>query len=127
MNDYVEPLDELTLEFLNSVNYPNVHMSWREWAKKAKAYGLTDEQIAELEQHLEENNQLTSPVVFAGRRWWLTRREMKHVELIKQYYPTDWETQVLRRMDCRDLGYPDKDRELNARNCAVLIQPVTDG
>jgi glutaredoxin len=115
MNDYVEPLDELTLEFLNSENYHNVHMSWREWSNKAKAYDLTNEQIAELEQYLEENNQLTSPIVFAGRRWWLTRREMKHVELIKQYYPKDWETQVCKRMDRKDLGYLDRDWELNAR------------
>lgn len=114
MNGYLEISDELTLDFLNSVNYPRVHMSWGEWAKKAKEYGLTDEQIAQLEQHLENNNQLTSPVVFAGRRWWLTGKEMQHLELLKQYYPSDWENQACRRMDWRDLGYLDRDRELKA-------------
>lgn len=114
MNGYLEISDELTLDFLNSVNYPRVHMSWGEWSKKAKSYGLTKKQIAELEQYLEENNQLTSPVVFAGRRWWLTAREMRHLELLKQYYPSDWETKVCKRMDYGDLGYVDKDVELKA-------------
>ena len=114
MNDYVQPLDDLPLEFLNSVNYPNVHMSWGEWANKAKEYGLTGEQIVELEQYLDASNQLTSPVVFAGRQWWLTRREISHLELIKQYYPSDWETKTCNRIDSRKLRYLDKDRELKA-------------
>lgn len=115
MSDSLEPSDELTLDFLNSVNYPRVHKSWKQWSDEAKEYGLDDEQIAELEQYLEANNQLTTPIVFAQRRWWLTRREIKHVELIKQYYPTDWENQACKRMDWGNLGYPNKDRELNAR------------
>lgn len=117
MTNYVNEygLDELTGDFLSSVNYPNVHMSWSEWFEQAKAYGLTDEEITELEQYLEENNQLTFPIRFAGRQYWLTNREIQHAELIKQYYPNNWESEIESRMQKSNLGYLDRDWQLKAR------------
>ena len=115
MNAPLEPLeelDELTLEFLKSVNYPRVHMSWSAWFEEAKAYELSDEKIAELEQYLEKNNQLTSPIRFGGRQWWLTKREIQHLELLKQYYPSTWEIEVDNRMRRLSLGELDKDWQL---------------
>jgi hypothetical protein len=35
-------------------------MSWSEWQEKAEAYGLDEKEIAELQQYLEVNKQLTS-------------------------------------------------------------------
>ena len=104
-------LDELTQDFLSS--FPShAHMSWSEWQEKAEAYGLDENEIAELQQYLEVNKQLTSPMRFAGRQWWLTKQEIKHVELIKQYFPTTWEKETQDRMQSGDLGYLDKDWRL---------------
>lgn len=111
-------LDELTEDFLSSVNYPNVHMSWGEWCEQAKAYGLDATEIAELEQHLESSNQLTRPVRFAGRQWWLTKQEIEHVELVKQCFPDNWETEVENRMQRRELGYSDRDVALKGKKKA---------
>jgi len=118
MNEPLEPLeelDELTLEFLKSVNYPRVHMIWSEWFEEAKAYELSDKEITELEQYLEKNNQLTSPVAFGGRQWWLTKREIQHLELLKQYYPATWEIEADNRMRRLSLGELDKDWQLKAK------------
>ena len=110
MTDYINQngLDELTQEFLSS--FPsNTYMSWSEWFEKAEAYGLDENEIAELEQYLEKSEQLTSPVTFAGRRWWLTKSEIGHIEVIKQYFGVIWETEVLNRMQSRSLGDTKKD------------------
>lgn len=115
MSEPLEPLDELTLEFLKSVNYPRVHMMWSEWLEKAKVYGLSDQEIVELEQYLEENKQLTSPVRFEGKQWWLTRTELQHLELIRQYYSSGWETKVYQQMDRLSLGDLERDWELKTR------------
>ena len=109
-------LYERTQDFLSSLNYPNVHMSLSEWLEKAEAYGLDATEIAELEQHLESSNQLTRPVRFAGRQWWLTNAEIKHIELIKKSFPDNWETQVLDRMQSRVLGYLKKDWQLTEKS-----------
>src|SRR4028119_264511 len=116
MTDYINTmeLDELTQDFLSS--FPSqVHMSWSEWQAEAEAYGLNENEIAELQQYLEVNKQLTSPMRFAGRQWWLTKQEIKHVELIKQYFPTTWEKETQDRMQSGDLGYLDKDWRLTER------------
>ena len=116
MTDYINQngLDELTQEFLSS--FPsNTHMSWSEWFEKAEAYGLDENEIAELEQYLEKSEQLTSPVTFAGRRWWLTKSEIGHIEVIKQYFGVIWETEVLNRMQSRSLGDIKKDWQLKER------------
>lgn len=109
-------LYERTQDFLSSLNYPNVHMSSSEWLEKAEAYGLDEDEIAELEQHLETNNQLTRPVRFAGRQWWLTNAEIEHIEFIKKSFPDNWETQVLDRMQSRVLGYLKKDWQLTEKS-----------
>lgn len=107
-------LDELTQEFLSS--FPsNTHMSWSEWFEKAEAYGLDKNEIAELEQYLEAGQQLTSPVTFAHRRWWLTKSESQHIEVIKQYFGVNWESEVLKRMQSRTLGDIEKDWQLKER------------
>lgn len=116
MTDYINQngLDELTQEFLCS--FPsNTHMSWSEWFEKAEAYGLDENEIAELEQYLEKSEQLTSPVTFAGRRWWLTKSEIGHIEVIKQYFGVIWESEVLNRMQSRSLGDIKKDWQLKER------------
>lgn len=116
MTDYINTneLDELTQDFLSS--FPSqVHMSWSEWQEKAEAYGLDENEIAELEQYLEVNKQLTSPMRFAGRQWWLTKQEIEHVEVLQQYFPTNWEDEVLDRMQTRELGYLNKDWRLKER------------
>ncbi|MEG3941729.1 hypothetical protein QT995_26780 [Microcoleus sp. S36b_A3] len=116
MTDYINQngLDELTQDFLSS--FPkNVHMSWSEWLEKAEAYGLDGDEIAELEQHLEVSGQLTSPVTFAGRRWWLTKSEIGHIEVIKQYFGVNWESEVLDRMQSKELGDIKKDWRLKER------------
>jgi hypothetical protein len=113
MTNYISTneLDELTHDFLSS--FPSqVHMSWSEWQEKAEAYGLDEKEIAELEQYLEVNKQLTSPMRFAGRQWWLTKQEIEHVEVLKQYFPTNWEEEVQDRMQSGDLGYLNKDWRL---------------
>ena len=115
MTDYINTneLDELTQDFLSS--FPSqVHMSWSEWQEKAEAYGLDEKEIAELEQYLEVNKQLTSPMRFAGRQWWLTKHEIEHVEVLRQYFP-DWENEVLDRMQRGELGYLNKDWRLKER------------
>lgn len=106
MTTYINQKDmyERTQDFLSSINYPNVHMSWGEWLEKAEAYGLDEEEIAELKQYLETNNQLTRPVRFAGRQWWLTNLEIEHIELIKKWFPDNWQNEVLDRMQSRVLG-----------------------
>ena len=99
-------------------------MSWSEWQEKAEAYGLDENEIAELQQHLEVNKQLTSPMRFAGRQWWLTKEEIEHVEVLRQYFPTDWEAEVLDRMQTRELGYLNKDWRLEERKKAKrLVKP----
>ncbi|MEG4916300.1 hypothetical protein [Microcoleus sp. B7-D4] len=116
MTNYINTmeLDELTHDFLSS--FPSgTHMSWTEWQKEAEAYGLNENEIAELQQYLEVNKQLTSPMRFAGRQWWLTKLEIEHVELIKQYFPSNWEDEVLDRMQRGDLGYLNKDWRLEER------------
>ena len=87
-------------------------MSWSEWQKEAEAYGLDEKEIAELEPYLEENKQLTSPMRFAGRQWWLTKQEIGHVEVLQQYFPTNWKAEVQDRMQRGDLGYLNKDWRL---------------
>ena len=109
-------LYERTQDFLSSLNYPNVHMSWGEWRDQAEAYGLDATEIAELEQHLESSNQLTRPVRFAGRQWWLTNTQIEHIELIKKSFPDNWETEVLDRMQSRVLGYLKKDWQLTEKS-----------
>jgi len=113
-----EDMYERTQDFLSSVNYPSVHMSWGEWREQAEAYGLDATEIAELEQHLESSNQLTRPVRFSGRQWWLTTKEIEHVELVKQCFPDNWETQVLDRMQRKELGYSNKDVALKGKKKA---------
>lgn len=110
-------LDELTHDFLSSLP-SRAHMSWTEWQKEAEAYGLDENEIAELEKYLEANKQLTSPVRFAGRQWWLTKREIEHVELIKQYFPANWEAEVLDRMQSKKLGDTNKDWRLTEQSKA---------
>lgn len=106
-------LDELTQDFLSS--FPSqVHMRWSEWQEKAEAYGLDEKEIAELQQYLEVNKQLTSPMRFAGRQWWLTKQEIEHVGVLQQYFP-NWEDEVLDRMQRGDLGYLNKDWRLKER------------
>lgn len=112
MSEYVERLNELTRDFLNDVGYPDVHMGWSKWLEKAKDYGLTDRAISELKEYLEDNKQLTTPVQFSGNRWWLTKKEIQHVELLKQYFPDVWEAQVKDRMQRLNLGYIDTDWQL---------------
>ncbi|MEG4959822.1 MULTISPECIES: hypothetical protein [unclassified Microcoleus] len=116
MTNYINTmeLDELTHDFLSSLP-SHTHMSWTEWQKEAEAYGLNENEIAELQQYLEVNKQLTSPMRFAGRQWWLTKQEIEHVELIKQYFPSNWEDEVLDRMQRGDLGYLNKDWRLKER------------
>ncbi len=116
MTDYINTneLDELTQDFLSS--FPShAHMSWAEWQKEAEAYGLDENEIAELQQYLEVNKQLTSPMRFAGRQWWLTKQEIEHVEVLQQYFPANWEDEVLDRMQTRELGYLKKDWRLKER------------
>ena len=116
MTNYINTmeLDELTQDFLSS--FPShTHMSWMEWQKEAEAYGLDENEIAELEQYLEVNKQLTSPMRFAGRQWWLTKKEIEHVEVLQQYFPANWEDEVLDRMQTRELGYLNKDWRLKER------------
>lgn len=116
MTNYINTmeLDELTQDFLSS--FPShTHMSWMEWQKEAEAYGLDENEIAELQQYLEVNKQLTSPMRFAGRQWWLTKQEIEHVEVLQQYFPANWEDEVLDRMQCRELGYLNKDWRLKER------------
>lgn len=115
MNEYIETLNELTRDFLDNAGYPNIHMMWSEWAKKAKVYGLADEEITELKQHLEENKQLTFPLVFGHRRWWLTEKEIEHVEFIKQYLSSDWENEIYKRMQQGSLGHLEKDWQLQKK------------
>jgi len=116
MTDYINTneLDELTQDFLSS--FPSqVHMSWSEWQEKAEVYGLDEKEIAELQQYLEVNKQLTSPMRFAGRQWWLTKQEIGHVEVLQQYFPANWEDEVLDRMQTHELGYLNKDWRLKER------------
>jgi hypothetical protein len=76
---------------------------------------LDENEIAELQQYLEVNKQLTSPMRFAGRQWWLTKQEIEHVEVLQQYFPANWEDEVLDRMQTRELGYLNKDWRLKER------------
>ncbi|MEG4407218.1 hypothetical protein [Microcoleus sp. MON2_D5] len=113
MTNYINTneLDELTQDFLSS--FPShVHMSWSEWQEKAEAYGLDENEIAELQQYLEVNKQLTSPMRFAGRQWWLTKQEIEHVKVLQEYLPTTWESEVQDRMQRGGLGYLNKDWRL---------------
>lgn len=57
----------------------------------------------------------TYPISFSGRRWWLTEEEMNHYLLIQQYFPSNWENEVLKRMDTLNLGWPDRDPSLQLR------------
>ena len=116
MTDYINQnsLDELTQEFLSS--FPsNTYTDRSEWFEKAEAYGLNEDEIAELEQYFEKSEQLTSPVTFADRRWWLTKSEIGHIEVIKQYFGVNWETVVLNRMQSRSLGDIKRDWQLKER------------
>ncbi|MEG4286351.1 hypothetical protein QUB68_24790 [Microcoleus sp. A006_D1] len=113
-----EDLYERTQDFLSTVNYPNVHMTWGQWCEQAETYGLDATEIAELEQHLESSNQLTRPVRFAGRQWWLTKQEIEHVELLKVCFPVGWETEVEKRMQRRELGYSNRDVALKGKKKA---------
>jgi hypothetical protein len=112
-----EDLSSLTLEFLSSLP-KRTHMSWIEWQEKAEDYGLNENDIAELKQYLDASNQLTYPAQFGGNRWWLTEKELRHIEEIKKYFGTDWETEVLDRIKRRDLGYLDRDWRLEERKKA---------
>lgn len=102
MSDYLineYGFDEMTADFMKSVEYSNVHMSWSEWESKAKMFGLEENQILELQSYLENNNQLTTPIRFGGKQWWLTSQEIQHVEQIKKQFPSDWENRVFQHMD----------------------------
>ncbi|MEG4023728.1 hypothetical protein [Microcoleus sp. S13C4] len=115
MTNYIniDELDELTHDFLSS--FPShTHRSWTEWQNEAEAYGLDENQIAELEKYLEKSKQLTSPMRFAGRQWWLTKQEIEHVKVLQQYFP-NWEDEVLDRMQTREFGYLNKDWRLKER------------
>lgn len=57
----------------------------------------------------------TYPVSFSGRRWWLTEEELNHYLLIQQHFPSDWETEVLKRMDAWKLGWLEQDFYLKLR------------
>lgn len=108
--NYLDDQSEYDLmkeEFLESVGYPKVHMSWNEWESKAKEFGLDEEQIGELRSDLEENDQLTVPIRFGGKQWWLTEKEIKHVERLQEQFPNDWENRVYEHMDRRTLGRVD--------------------
>lgn len=97
-----DELDELTHDFISS--FPtHTHMSWSEWRKKAKTYGLDRGQITELKQYLETNKQLTSPIRFAGHQWWLTSQEIKHIEALQKASPNNWEEKALDLMQRRKL------------------------
>ena len=113
MTNYINTmeLDELTQDFLSSLP-SHTHMSWTEWQKEAEAYGLDENEIAELQQYLEVNKQLTSPMRFAGRQWWLTKQEIEHVKVLQQYFPVNWEAEVQDRMQRGGLGYLNKDWRL---------------
>jgi len=122
MTNYINTneLDELTQDFLSS--FPSqVHMSWSEWQEKAEAYGLDEKEIAELQQYLEVNKQLTSPMRFAGRQWWLTKQEIEHVKVLQQYFPANWEEEVQDRMQRGGLGYLNKDWRLEERKKAKRL------
>ncbi len=122
MTNYINTneLDELTQDFLSS--FPSqVHMSWSEWQEKAEAYGLDENEIAELQQYLEVNKQLTSPMRFAGRQWWLTKQEIEHVEVLQQYFSANWEEEVLDRMQRGELGDINKDWRLKERKKAKRL------
>lgn len=124
MTDYVNTneLYEITHDFLSSL--PSfTHMSWDEWQEKAKAYGLDDNHITELKQYLEVNNQLTFPMRFGGRQLWLTNQEIEHVELIKQYFSTSWETEVQNRLQSKKLGDTNRDWRLTEQILATVDQP----
>lgn len=116
-DDLTQDFDELTQDFLSS--FPShTHMSWSEWQEAAEACGLDENEIAELQQYLDKNNQLTSPMRFAGRQWWLTKQEIEHVKVLQQYFPTTWEAEVQDRMQHRELGYLNKDWRLEERQKA---------
>lgn len=83
--------DEMTADFMESVNYPKVHMSWTEWETKALEFGLGTEQIAVIKQHLEKNNQLKIPIELGGKCWLLTEQEIEDIESLKEQYPNEWE------------------------------------
>jgi hypothetical protein len=122
MTNYISTneLDELTQDFLSS--FPSqVHMSWSEWQEKAEAYGLDENEIAELQQYLEVNKQLTSPMRFGGRQWWLTKQEIEHVKVLQQYFPTTWEEEFQDRMQRGGLGYLKKDWRLKERKKAKRL------
>jgi hypothetical protein len=102
MNEY--GFCEITADFLDSVEYPNVHMSWSEWESKAKEFGMEENQILELQSYLENNNQLTTPIRFGGKQWWLTSQEIQHVEQLKEQFPGNWENVVYKYMNRRTLG-----------------------
>ncbi len=57
----------------------------------------------------------TYPVSFSGRRWWLTKEELNHYLLIQQYFPFNWENEVLKRMDTMNLGWSEHDPSLQLR------------
>ena len=57
----------------------------------------------------------TYPVSFSGRRWWLIEEELNHYLLIQQHFPSDWENEVLKRMDAWKLGCPEQDSYLKLR------------
>jgi hypothetical protein len=99
-------------------------MSWSEWQEKAEAYGLDEKEIAEVEQYLEVNKQLTSPMRFAGRQWWLTKQEIEHVEALRQYFPANWEAEVQDRMQSGALDYLKKDWRLKEKKKTKrLVKP----
>ncbi|CAD5984512.1 hypothetical protein L2E71_22200 [Planktothrix agardhii 1032] len=108
-------LTELTEDFLSSSSYPHIHRSWSEWETSAREYGLTDEQIEELNRYLEQNQQLTVPIIFNNRRWWLTKQEIKHVDLIKKHFPESWEDHVDQLMGTLSLGNIKEDYKLKTR------------
>jgi hypothetical protein len=125
MTNYINTneLDEFTQDFLSS--FPShTHMSWSEWQEKAEAYGLDEKEIAEVEQYLEVNKQLTSPMRFAGRQWWLTKQEIEHVEALRQYFPANWEAEVQDRMQSGALDYLKKDWRLKEKKKTKrLVKP----
>lgn len=50
----------------------------------------------------------TFPIEFDGRRWWLTKEEIEHLELLQQRFPKTWNLEVYKRMNDWVFGYPEK-------------------
>ena len=84
---------------------------------------MDENEIAELQQYFEVDKQLTSPMRFVGRQWWLTKQEIEHVKVLQQYFSANWEDEVLDRMQRRELGDLNKDWRLkNTKKAKRLVK-----